>query len=70
MAVPKKKVTRSRRNMRRFSSFNRLGKPTIIRCAQCSEPTRPHSVCVCGYYAGKKVTEPRVRTNEVASQNA
>ncbi len=55
MAVPKKKVSRSRRNMRRFSGGNRLDKPTIITCPSCSEPTRPHRVCACGHYDGKAV---------------
>jgi len=50
MAVPKKKVSRSRRNMRRFSGGNQLAKPTIISCPSCSEPTRPHRVCACGHY--------------------
>lgn len=68
MAVPKKKVSRSRRNMRRFSSFNRLTQPTVIKCPNCSEPTRPHCVCTCGFYAGKKVTASRVRTREVEAQ--
>ncbi|MEK6706000.1 MAG: 50S ribosomal protein L32 [Bdellovibrionota bacterium] len=55
MAVPKKKVSRSRRNMRRFAGGNRLKKPTIVTCPSCNEPTRPHSVCKCGFYAGKSV---------------
>lgn len=55
MAVPKKKVSRSRRNMRRFASGNKLGKPTVIVCPSCSEPTRPHRICACGSYNGKSV---------------
>lgn len=57
MAVPKKKVSRSRRNMRRFAGGNRLEKPTLITCASCNEPTRPHRVCQCGHYDGKAVLE-------------
>jgi large subunit ribosomal protein L32 len=56
MATPKKKVSRSRRNMRRFSAGNQLDKPTIITCGNCSEPVRPHRVCgSCGHYEGKAV---------------
>ena len=55
MATPKKKVSRSRRNMRRFASGNKLGKPTIVTCSSCNEPTRPHSVCACGNYRGETV---------------
>ena len=59
MAVPKKKISRSRRNMRRFAGGNKLAKPTISTCPNCSEPTRPHRVCACGFYAGKSVVPAR-----------
>ncbi|MGZ3697778.1 MAG: 50S ribosomal protein L32 [Bdellovibrionota bacterium] len=55
MAVPKKKVSRSRRNMRRFAAGNKLDKTTTTTCPNCSEPTRPHRVCACGFYAKKDV---------------
>ena len=55
MAVPKKKVSRSRRNMRRFAGGNKLGKPTVVSCPSCNEPTRPHRICGCGYYDHKAV---------------
>jgi large subunit ribosomal protein L32 len=55
MATPKKKVSRSRRNMRRFAGGNQLDKPTVVNCPSCSEPTRPHRVCACGFYSGKEV---------------
>ncbi len=55
MAVPKKKVSKSRRNMRRFASGNRLDKTTVITCPSCNEPTRPHRVCACGHYKGKAI---------------
>jgi large subunit ribosomal protein L32 len=55
MATPKKKVSKSRRNMRRFAAGNKLDKPTLKTCPSCNEPTRPHRVCACGFYAGKSV---------------
>lgn len=55
MAVPKKKVSRSRRNMRRFASGNKLEKTTVVSCPSCNEPKRPHRVCGCGFYDGKAV---------------
>jgi large subunit ribosomal protein L32 len=55
MATPKKKVSRSRRNMRRFAAGNKLAKPTVVTCTSCSEPTRPHRVCKCGFYSGKEI---------------
>lgn len=44
MAVPKKKVSRARRNTRRFASFNRLEKPTVIVDPVTGNLTRPHSI--------------------------
>ncbi|MEK6577900.1 MAG: 50S ribosomal protein L32 [Bdellovibrionota bacterium] len=55
MAVPKKKSSRSRRNMRRFAAGNQLDKPTISNCPNCNEATRPHRICGCGHYRGKEV---------------
>ena len=49
MAVPKKKTSPSRRNMRR----SHHGLPTMahIECKNCGELKRPHMVCShCGYY--------------------
>lgn len=59
MATPKKKISKSRRNMRRFAGGNKLATPTIITCPSCNEPTRPHRVCKCGTYAGKQVVAPK-----------
>jgi large subunit ribosomal protein L32 len=55
MAVPKKKSSRSRRNMRRFAGGNRLLPVTVTTCPQCNSLTRPHSVCSCGFYKNTRV---------------
>lgn len=55
MATPKKKISRSRRNMRRFASGNKLGKTTVVTCPSCNEPKRPHRICDCGHYDQKAV---------------
>ncbi len=65
MAVPKKKVSRSRRNMRRFASGNKLDKPTVTTCPSCSEPTRPHRICACGYYNKRSVLPSKRSTAQV-----
>jgi large subunit ribosomal protein L32 len=53
MAVPKKKTSKSKRNMRR--AHDRVAKPTVIYC-DCGEPTMPHRACPsCGAYKGKQV---------------
>jgi len=44
MAVPKKKVSRSRRNMRRFSAAYQLDPVTWTTSAVNGDQVRPHSV--------------------------
>lgn len=55
MAVPKKKVGRSRRDIRRYAGGNKLATPTGAPCSNCGEIRRPHRVCKCGFYDGKAV---------------
>jgi large subunit ribosomal protein L32 len=54
MPTPKKRTTRSKRDMRRSHDF--LVPPTTIGCANCGALSLPHHVCAsCGYYKGKEV---------------
>ncbi len=54
MAVPRKKVTRSKRDMRR--SHLALTAQNMVECANCGELKRSHHVCgACGYYDGREV---------------
>ncbi len=54
MAVPKKKTSKSRRDMRR--AHDSLTAPGISLCSQCKEPKQPHRVCPsCGTYKGKEI---------------
>ena len=53
MATPKKKVSRSRRNMRRFAAGNKLGKPTVVVSPIDQERTRPHRVTRALIAAGR-----------------
>lgn len=56
MAVPKKKISKSRRNMRR--SHDALKSATYEECSNCGELKRPHHVCPsCGHYKGREVME-------------
>jgi large subunit ribosomal protein L32 len=49
MAVPKKKVSKSRRNMRR--SHHAIAPMAFLECKNCGELKRPHMLCShCGYY--------------------
>lgn len=55
MAVPKKRVSRARRDKRRAQAW-KLSAPALSRCTQCGELKTPHRVCGnCGYYKGKEV---------------
>ncbi len=54
MAVPKKKTSKSKKNMRR--SHDSISAPGISTCSQCQEPKLPHRVCAnCGTYKGKEI---------------
>jgi large subunit ribosomal protein L32 len=56
MAVPKKKTSKSRRNMRR--AHHALTAESHAECPQCGELKRPHHVCLaCGYYDGREVVK-------------
>jgi large subunit ribosomal protein L32 len=58
MAVPKKKISRARRDNRR--SHDALKAASYVECSNCGELKRPHHVCVdCGHYDGREVTEAR-----------
>ena len=55
MAVPKRKISKTRRDKRR-SNVWKLDAPTLVACPKCGEYTRPHRVCTaCGYYNGREV---------------
>ncbi|MGE3263317.1 MAG: 50S ribosomal protein L32 [Bacteriovoracia bacterium] len=56
MAVPKKRQTRSRRDLRRFSSAYRMEAANTMRCSNCNAPALSHRICgSCGHYNGKQV---------------
>ena len=55
MAVPKRKVSKARRDKRR-SSVWKLQAPTLVACPKCGAYHLPHRVCKqCGTYNGKTV---------------
>ena len=54
MAVPKRKTSTSKRNMRR--SHDAIGTAAMSECPNCGEMMRPHRVCPhCGHYKGREV---------------
>jgi|TARA_B100000745_G_scaffold269135_1_gene195486 large subunit ribosomal protein L32 len=57
MAVPKKKISVSRRGQRR--SHDSLKRGNAVECSNCGELKRPHHVCAaCGHYGDHEVAEP------------
>lgn len=55
MAVPKRRVSKARRDKRR-SSVWKISAPTLVKCSQCGEYRRTHRVCsACGFYKGEQV---------------
>ena len=57
MAVPKRKVSKARRNTRNSANF-KVFAPTLVECPNCHELKLPHKVCKkCGTYNGKTVVE-------------
>jgi len=56
MAVPKKKTSTSKRNMRR--AHDGLKAQSFAECPSCGEIKRPHHVCAsCGQYDNREVLE-------------
>ena len=60
MASPKKKISRSRRDKRRYNGSNSMKNPHTASCPNCGSSWKPHTVCVaCGQYKGKQVMAGR-----------
>ena len=54
MAVPKRKVSKQRRDKRR--THYKLTAPGLVECSHSHSLKLPHRVCKeCGYYKGKEV---------------
>ncbi|MDD2941613.1 MAG: 50S ribosomal protein L32 [bacterium] len=53
MQAPKRKTSKSKRNMRR--AHHSLAPSHAPTCPNCGETVRPHSICLnCGQYRGKQ----------------
>lgn len=56
MPVPKRKVSKSKRDKRR--THQKLEAPALTTCPQCGETRLPHHACPsCGTYKGRTVIE-------------
>ncbi len=55
MAVPKRKTSKQRRNLRRSSHW-KLNLPNLVLCPKCGEYALRHRVCKgCGTYGDRQV---------------
>ena len=60
MAVPKRRTSRSKRNMRR-ANHDKVTPVQLAACENCGEATLQHRACgACGHYKGRKVTAKKV----------
>ena len=63
MATPKKKTSKSRRDMRR--SHDALTPNSYMECPNCGELKKPHNVCPAwGQYDGREVVAKKAADAE------
>ncbi len=64
MAVPFRKISKTRKNMRR--THYKVTANGLVKCSNCGEMIRPHRVCdKCGFYKGADTSK---KVNEVVSE--
>ncbi len=62
MAVPKRKTTSSKRDMRR-ANHDKVTPVQVVSCSHCGEAILPHRACgSCGYYNGRKVVAKKAES--------
>ena len=58
MAVPFRKISKTRRDMRR--THYKVTANGLVKCTNCGEMIRPHRVCdKCGFYKGVNKLEKK-----------
>jgi large subunit ribosomal protein L32 len=63
MAVPKKRTSHSKRNMRR--AHDSLDRTYSVICPNCGEPMLRHRACMsCGQYRGRQVIKMKTKSKE------
>lgn len=60
MAVPQRRISKTRKRLRR--THFKLAPLTLVKCPHCGASIRPHTVCQeCGYYNGKQVLKVKTK---------
>lgn len=63
MAVPFRRTSKTKKRMRR--THLKKDAPVVVKCPNCSNPIKPHRVCVkCGYYKGQEIIKTGEETKE------
>jgi large subunit ribosomal protein L32 len=63
MAVPKKKTSKSRRDMRR--SHHKLSAIQVSECSNCGSYKLPHHLCdSCGHYNGRLIVAQKNKSED------
>lgn len=70
MAVPKKKVSRRRRDIRRFNPANLPPRATTVPCKGCGEYVRAHTICMSCMKNGDDCHYYQARLNKKAGATA
>ena len=64
MAVPKSKISKAKRGMRRAHA--RLNCESMNECPNCGEVRRPHHVCpACGFYNSMEIVNMAEQEMEI-----
>ena len=67
MAVPKRHLSKARRDKRR-SNVWKLEAPALVKCSNCGSLKLPHQACGnCGYYKGEEVIKKRLICAELVA---
>jgi large subunit ribosomal protein L32 len=63
VAVPKRRTTASKRDMRR-ANHDKVTPVQLVKCEHCGEAALPHRACgACGHYKGRKVVSKKVASS-------
>ena len=63
MAVPFRKVSKTRRNMRR--THYKITANGLVECTNCGAKIRPHRACPkCGFYKGVDTSSKKEKVTE------
>jgi large subunit ribosomal protein L32 len=69
LAVPKRKVSRSKRDKRR--THDRLKAVNVVECSRCHSKKISHRVCPnCGYYHGEEIISQEEKGKKKGKEEA